>query len=179
MANPASFLNVLNGTETTQPLLLNSACTFGGPAAPGVTVPVVVAAATATLTLTPALHANRLVLIQSTGGLVITPAPATGTGNVYAIVVIATVSGGSVTIDFKAANATDVINGTGTQFKVGTSTLSYSCGTNTNLVTLNGTTTGGIIGDFFSWADVATHQNIIVEFNTQATSTVATPFSNH
>jgi len=172
---PTSYYNRFTGQETWPDPI-----TFAVPplfAAGGnvVTVP----AATTTLTLTAAAHASRAVLLQSTGGLVITPTAATGTGNIYTFIVIATISGGSVTIDFKAANASDVINGTGSQFKSGTGVTLYSCSTNTNLITLNGTTTGGIIGDFIQIIDVATHQWVIQEFNTQATGSVASPFSNH
>ncbi len=179
MANPLSMLNVLNGTETSQPLLLGAGTTINGLAFPGAVAPVVIAAATTTLTLTPAAHANRAVLLQSTGGLVITPPAATGTGNTYTLIVIATITGGSVTVDFKAANASDVINGTAAQFKAGTGVTFYSASTNTNLLTLNGTTTGGIIGDFIQIMDVALHQWVVQEWTTQATSTVASPFSNH
>lgn len=138
-----------------------------------------VAAATTTLSLTLASHEGKTVLVAPTGGLVITPPAATGTGGIYTLAVTATVTGGSLTIDFKAANASDVINGTGYQFKAGTGLVAYSASTNTNLITLNGTTTGGIIGDIVQIQDVATNQWVIRLFSTQATGTVATPFSNH
>lgn len=141
--------------------------------------PVVIPAATTTYTLTVAGNAGKITVLQSTGGLTITPPAATGTGNIYNFAVGTTISGGSVTIDFKAGNASDLIYGTAYQFKSGTGLAEYSAGTNSNEIILNGTTTGGIIGDYISIQDIGTHQWQILDFSTQATGTVATPFANH
>lgn len=177
--SPTSYYNRLTGIEAFTDKL-----TFTG----GFTAPasaatiqgyglVVVPAATTTLTLSPSLHAGMVVCIQSTGGLTITPAPATGTGNEYTVAVIVTPSGGNVTIDFKLANASDLIQGV---TSIGATTSgTFATATNSNLVTWNAGTTGGIVGTWFQWVDAASHVNIITDGSIVGSSTAATCFSNH
>ncbi len=176
---PTSMVNRLMGTEAfTDGILLGDGTTFGGAGANGtiITVP----PASTTLTLTAPLHAGRRLLIASTGGLAITPAPATGTGNVYTFLIKATITGGSFTIDAKAGNASDVIvPGVAFQNKVGTGlTTTVTTAANFNLITLNGGTTGGIIGDVVYMTDVALNTWNVQIFGSY-TGTFATPFSNH
>jgi hypothetical protein len=138
---------------------------------------VTVPPATNILAMTAALHAGRYLLIASTGGLAITPVAATGTGNIYGLIVLTTISGGSLTVDHKAANASDLIQGTVT---IGATTSgSFATATNSNLVTFNATTTGGIIGTFYTWIDVGTNKNVVMDAQIVGSGTSATPFSNH
>ena len=166
------------GTPTfSNGLALAGASTVGGVAVPGAVAPVAIAAATTTLTLTPALHGNRIVTVASTGGLAITPPAATGTGNCYRLVVTTTITGGNLTLDAKAGNASDVFFGFAYTNKAGTFT-NYATGATDNLLTWDGSTKGGIKGDYLEMWDVATNVWIIRIHGTQG-GTIATPFSNH
>lgn len=137
-----------------------------------------VPAATTTLTLTAAAHANRTILVASTGGLAVTPPAATGTGNKYKFVCTAAISGGSFTVDAKAGNASDVYSGWMQSYKATTFTP-YPTASNSNLITFNGTTTGGAAaGDWFEIQDVKTNLWQVVGYTIQS-GTVATMFSNH
>lgn len=135
-------------------------------------------AATTTLTLAPATHGGRLLLIASTGGLAITPPAATGTGNIYTFAVTTTISGGNFTFDAKAGNASDLIYDIANTNKVGTGLTQYGTAANTNLITWDGSTKGGIAGDWLQLIDLATNM-WLVQIVGQQSGTVASPFSNH
>lgn len=139
---------------------------------------VTIAAAATTLTLSEATHEGKIVLLQSTGGLAITPPAAVGSGDRYELLIKTTISGGSVTLDAKAGNASDVFLGRCYQLKVGTGEVVYAAASNSNLLTLDGTTTGGLAGDRIYLVDMATNKWYI-NFDSTASGTVATPFSNH
>lgn len=165
-----TFLYVNTGTSTSS-VWTPIAVTFGSPL-------LAIPAATTTLTLTPSLHAGKWLEIAPTGGLAITPPAATGTGNTYRFYCTAAITGGSFTFDAKAGNASDVLYGWIQTNKAGTFTP-YANASNTNLLTLNGTTTGGAaIGDWFEVQDMATNQWKLTGFFTQS-GTIATPLSNH
>lgn len=180
VTTPTSYFGRLTGTEAwPDPITFTGGFTVpaNGATIQGMGI-VVVPAGTTTLTLTAALHAGKVVCIQSTAGLTITPAPATGTGNVYTVAVITTISGGSVTIDYKlAAGGADLIQGVAA---VGATTSgTFATATNSNLVTLNATTTGGIIGTWLSWIDAGATKNVIMDGSIVGSGSAATPFSNH
>lgn len=180
VTTPASMVNRLTGVETwTDPVNLATGTTVGGQAIGGGTSSIVtVPAGTTTLTLTAALHAGKNILIQPTGGLAITPPAATGTNNTYRFSVIATVTGGNFTLDAKAGNASDVFYGYSGINKVGTGITLFGTAANSNLITWNGSTLGGLLGDALTLRDIAT--NVWqVEIIGQGTGTIATPFSNH
>jgi hypothetical protein len=103
------------------------------------------------LALTQALHAGRVVTLNSTTGRAITLPAATGTGDVYTVFVGTTVSSGSHTI---VCAGSDVFNGA-----VGVSTdiagVVESAQVTDSTITMNGTTTGGIAGSFVRVTDVA------------------------
>lgn len=168
---PTSLVNRLMGQEScADGLLLGDGTTVG----PIVTI----APATTTLTLTAAAHGNRRIALAPTGGLVITPPAATGSGIMYTFFLTASVTGGSLTIDAKAGNATDVFSGIAQQLKLGTGFTNTATASNTNLLTLSGTTTGGILGDVIEMFDAGLHSwNLFILG--QYTGTFATPFSNH
>lgn len=183
VTTPSSMVNRMMGLETWP-----DAVTFSGGVIGTLTgnvtgaIPVLpavaIAAATTTLTLSPATHAGKAILLSSTAGLAITPPAATGTLNVYGILFTATISGGNVTFDAKAGNASDVIKGVIDTNKVGTGLTQYGTISNTNLITFDGTTRGGIAGDYFQLIDVATNLWIISGCGQQS-GTIATPFTNH
>lgn len=172
VTTPTSILKRLTGQETWP-----DPVTFSG----GITnislSTLAIAAATTTLTLAPATHAGKTLLIASTGGLAITPPPATGTFNIYKFLVITTISGGNFTFDAKAGNASDVIAGIVDTNKVGTLSQ-WGTAANSNLFTFNGTTLGGIAGDTFEFTDVGTNLWRVWGVLSQS-GTAATPFSNH
>lgn len=179
-ATPLSYYNVLNGTETSPAMALGAGSTVGGKGVALVSgnTPVTVAAATTTLTLVPATHANRLVRVQSTGGLAITPPAATGTGDRYRIVCIAVISGGNLTIDAKAGAASDVFTGWIQTYKATTFTP-YPTASNSNLITFDGSTMGGAaIGDWVEIIDIATNKWLVTGYTIQS-GTIASMFSNH
>jgi hypothetical protein len=128
--------------------------------------------------LTQALHDGKIILLKSTGGLAITPPAATGTGAEFKFCFTATISGGNVTIDAKAGNASDIFTGRCYQLKVGTGEVVYAAGATDNLLTIDGSTKGGVIGDWITLVDVALHQWYVF-FDSTGSGTVVTPFSNH
>lgn len=177
VTTPTSMVNRLMGLEAcTDGLLLGDGTTVGGTGANASVI--VIPPATTTLTLTAAAHGNRRLNIASTAGLAITPPAATGSGIAYTFFVSATLTGGSFTFDAKAGNASDLIAGIAFQNKTGTGLTTTPTAATTNLLTLNGTTTGGILGDLIQLIDVGTHAwNLLIIG--QYTGTFATPFSNH
>lgn len=176
---PLSLINRIMGVEAfTDPLTLPAGTTIGGKTVDDAGKLVTVAAATTTLTLTQALHSGKILLLASTAGLAITPPAATGSGATYEFFVAATISGGSVTIDAKAGNGSDTFAGRAYQLLVGTGETVYACASNSNLITLNGTTTGGVIGDLVKLVDMGLHQWYVFVDST-ASGSVVTPFSHH
>ncbi len=176
MANPASFQNVLSGTETTQNLLLAAGCTVGGRPIAGGGSGCVNTLAT-TLSLTAALHAGKTVTVSSTSALAITLPACTGTGDVYQIVLLVAATATAHTI----ATATPASeNYSGAFFALTTSTdnvIGYKTTATDNLITINGTTQGGVIGDKIILVDVKTGLWSVNAF-TRPTGSYATPFSH-
>lgn len=179
VTTPVSLLKRLTGQEAwTDPVTLAAGSTVGGTPIDAASRLVAVAAATTTLTLTAALHAGRMLQIASTGGLAITPPPATGTGNMYQFMVTATVSGGNFTIDAKAGAAADVFYGGAFQNKPGTGVTTTFSAANSNLLTFNGSTSGGLVGDRIEMLDVAPNVWWLFIMG-QYSGTFGSPFSNH
>lgn len=180
---PTSIVKRLMGTEA-----FTDALNFGGVAqtfAAGTTIggafvgtnaPVDVTAST--LTLSQASHSGKIVLLDRAAGIAVTPPAATGTGDVYILIVATTVTSNTTTIDAKAGAASDIFVGFNYQFKSGTGLTVYGTAANTNLITMDGSTQGGIKGDIIIMRDVATNFWSLL-FYSNGTGTVATPFSNH
>ncbi len=164
---PTSFVNRLMGIEPFPDLLLLSA-----------TPPVIsVAASVTNLTLTPDLHAGKTILVAPTGTLAITLPSPTGSGSVYKILNQGTLTG-NLTIDAKFWDSSAVMYGNAFMNKVGTGISTFGTAANSNLITMNGTTTGGLLGDLVEIIDAAVHAWTVF-ISGQATGTLATPFSNH
>ncbi len=132
-------------------------------------------AAAGTLTITAALHDNKTVLLDQVGGFVTQLPAATGTG-IRLKFVVATTGTASYTIKAAASDAY-----WGNSFTVtdnagaGTSVVAFKSGGGT-VITLNGSTTGGIKGDVINLEDVKT--NIwFVDMRIAGTGAEATPFS--
>lgn len=167
----------LYGTGTDS-VALQAGSTCGGYPLDPVTKQINVAAGSTSLTMTMAADAERRILIQPTGGLLITlPAP-TGSGSLYQICVAATITGGSCSIDAKGSDSVAIFAGVAWQNKTGTGLTTTPTASNTNLITLNGTTSGGIVGDVITIQDAALH-TWNLDILGQYTGTFASPFSNH
>ena len=159
-------------------LMGQEACTDGlvvqGASAQFVAIP----AGTTTLTMVRATHAGKLLLVASTGGLAITPLPATGTGDIYDFLVITAISGGTFSIDAKAGAAADVFMGGLYGGTSGTGAVAWPTAANSNFIQFNATTTGGLAGTRCTIQDIATNK-WMVQGTIVSSGTAATPFSNH
>ena len=121
--------------------------------------------------------AGKTVITDIAATQTITLPAATGTGNVFKVIVGVTATGNKV---IQVANATDEF--AGMLFQVDTDTadalVAYPAiaADNYDTITLNGTTTGGLIGDVVTITDIASGV-FLLEGNTNANGVVATPLS--
>ena len=97
-------------------------------------------------------HAGRVVTANHTTGFAITLPEATSTGNVYTVFYGTTVASGNHTIVAPSA-ATSFIGGVGLSTDIGGVTILANTGDDT--ITMNGSTTGGLLGTWFRFTDVA------------------------
>jgi len=149
--------------------VVNSAGTVG---------PAPVDATDATLAVTAALHAGRTVTLNRAAGVVCTLPVATGTGNKYRFVVgTAITSNGGIV---KVGDATDTFVGicSGADDDVeGATGYQWNSETGDDTFTMDGTATGGLIGDCFECEDIGTNQWAVNGRITQSGAFEATPFS--
>lgn len=173
----ASMYNDLYSGSPVTALQMAAGTLVGGTPVDPLTRLVTVPPASTTLAITQAAHGQRVVNLAPSGALAITlPAP-TGSGVLYTFFISATV-GGSLTIDAKGGDASAVFCGISQQVKTGTGLTTTASAANTNLITLNGTTTGGILGDLIEIMDVGTHAWSLFILG-QYTGTFSSPLSNH
>jgi hypothetical protein len=129
----------------------------------------------ATENITVAAHAGRIVLLTGAGALTRTLPAATGTGNIYRFVV--GVVNASHIITVNGTPGTDTIDGGAIGMQDGGDTVEgWEADGADNTVTLNGTTTGGQIGDWVEIIDIAAGQFSVTAQIVQ-TGAQATPFS--
>jgi hypothetical protein len=139
-----------------------------------VNTPVVLTSSTATATV--ADHAERTVVLKRAAGITVTLPGATGSGNKYTFVVGATASGGNYVI--KVANASDSMVGCAiAPADGGHSVNGWEVGSGNDTITLDGTTTGGYVGDTIQLIDAADNVYVVNAFLNQ-TGTEASPFSS-
>ena len=174
MANPASMLNVLNGTETTQSLLLGAGCTLGGRPLPGGGANIVsVTAGATTLTCTAVLHANKMIVLNNTGPITITLPAATGTGDKYEFIVNSAATG--------TASVINTVGGSeymaGMSFLNSTTVKMFATTSTSAVVQLNGGSQGGVVGDKVVLVDIATSLWQVMVYGTTNT-TPATNFAH-
>ena len=135
-------------------------------------------ALTADASLTQASHAGKIVTLGSADGDTVTLPAATGTGDVYTIVVATTVTSNSHII--QVANATDEFRGVVYQVDTDTSDtlVAYPAldADGYDTITMDGSTTGGLTGDVYVIRDIASGV-FQLEGHQNATGTVATPLS--
>lgn len=113
-----------------------------------------IAVTSATLTLDRHIHAGTTTLLSRAAGVTVTLPAATGSGDVYTVVVQTAVTSNNDIV--KVANSTDVMQGW-----VSTATVTTGAGTHEAIggtddtITMNGTTSGGLAGSLISLQDVA------------------------
>lgn len=130
---------------------------------------------TATVTLTPADHARRLIICDRASGITATLPAASGTGNIYRFFVKTTITSGALAI--QVANSSDVMQGLAQVAQdAGDTTVTFETTSTSDTISMNGTTTGGIRGDFIELEDAQTNL-WRVNARLSATGTEATPFS--
>jgi hypothetical protein len=131
------------------------------------------------LTVTAASHAGKTVTISSAAPIAVTLPAATGTGNAYRFNVRVAATATSSTIKVVG---TDVMSGvvhvqtTATTTDVAAIVAAFRTTATDDTITLNGTTLGGVLGDWIEIVDVKSGV-FQVHGNTKATGTYATPFS--
>lgn len=129
----------------------------------------------ATATVTPTAHAGRTVLLDRAAGQALTLPAATGTGNSYKFFVATTITSNSTTI--KVADATDIMAGVAIVANDSDNSASlFETAADSDTITFNGGTTGGIKGATVELQDVAANL-WSVRIVGAATNTEATPFS--
>lgn len=135
---------------------------------------------TASATLGPA-DAGTICTVNAAAGLTLTLPAATGTGRRYDIVIGTTVTSNSVVI--KVASASDWFAGAiwaatdnAADATIAFETATGAIGSRSDTITLNGSTTGGLAGDRFTFHDIGTGQWELTGWMS-ATGTEATPLS--
>ena len=135
----------------------------------------IISATAATLTVTSAAHAGRTVLLDRAAGQAVTLPAATGTGNAYKFFVLTTVTSNSTTI--KVADATDIMAGVAIVANDSDASASiFETAADSDTITFDGSTTGGLKGATVELQDVATNLWSVRVIGA-ATGSEATPFS--
>lgn len=129
---------------------------------------------TASATLTRS-DAGTILTVSAAAGLTLTLPAASGTGDMYRVYIVTTVTSNSVVV--RVANGTDVMQGVAISAADGGDTvLAFETAATADTITFNGSTTGGIRGDYIELVDVAAGLFRVNVF-TSSTGTEATPFS--
>jgi len=130
---------------------------------------------TADVTLTSASHAGRTMVFDIASGATVTLPAASGTGNVYKFFVKTTVTSNSYKI--QVANANDTMAGLAIVSNDESATADiFATGATSDTITMNGTTTGGILGATVEIQDVASNVFSVLT-RSEASGSEATPFS--
>ncbi len=133
----------------------------------------------ATDSVTIAEHAGRTLLLGEVGGnaaVTLTLPAATGTGAVYKFIVSVT---NTSNYKIQVADATDTIDGIMLYLdEDGTAVSAFPTVAASDTITLNGGTTGGIVGDYLELIDIATNQyHVRGVMRVAAGANPATPFT--
>lgn len=150
-ASTITTLTATTATITTGTLTTANVTTLGGTAVrtPG--------AITGTDDITAAEHANRVNIITGTSAATLTLPEATGTGNVYTFIFGEVNTNGTVFVAADTSNTS--IGGSLNILDADSNAQTAYFGTSgDDTITINGTTTGGLIGDTIVLTDVATDQ---------------------
>lgn len=135
----------------------------------------VVNATASTLTVTRATHGNRVITLNRAAGIAVTLPVAAGTGAKYTFFCGTTVTSNSTTI--KVPDTSGTMSGICITLQDGGDTMvGFETAADTDTITWNGTTTGGVLGDSVDLIDVAANKWLARVFQS-STGTEATPFS--
>lgn len=135
----------------------------------------IVALTAATLTVTQALHGGKTITVNRAAGSVITLAAATGTGTVYKFFLGTTITSNNFIIE--VASGADTLVGVAWMANDTDASVSgFEAAGTADTMTMNGTTKGGIKGDYIQIIDMATTLFSVQAFLT-GTGSEATPFS--
>ena len=130
---------------------------------------------TADATMTSASNAGRTMVLDVASGATVTLPAASGTGNIYKFFVKTTVTSNNYVI--QVANANDTMAGVAIVANDSDNSASiFETLAASDTITLNGTTTGGILGGTVEIQDVASNVFSVVARGA-ATGSEATPFS--
>lgn len=137
---------------------------------------------TSSYALTYGLDDKRVTVVQAAAGLTLTLPLAVGSGAQYEVELQTTVTSNSVKIQTgNTGTLSDAMQGRVIQTGSAGATTSFgqvdTAGSQTNTITLNGSTTGGLIGDRFIFTDAGNGIWMVTGF-TKITGTAATPFSH-
>ena len=109
-----------------------------------------------TLTVDATTHGGKIVTLSRAAGITVTLPAATGSGIVYRFYVAIAVTTNNDII--KVANASDTMVGTVlSTLAAGGTTFGETAGGTDDTITMNGTTTGGLIGSYVELTDWATN----------------------
>ena len=126
--------------------------------------------------LTAAEHDGKIITLNRAGGIDLTLPAATGSGLRFLLIVGTAVSGDSYTVTV-VDTCNDTINGNIMVLQDGGSTLiAFESGSAAVTLTMNATTTGGVVGDWFELVDIAA-DTWWVRGVVAGTGCEATPFS--
>lgn len=130
---------------------------------------------TAAVQLVSQTHANKVVTLNKADGVTLTLPVATGSGDVYRILVLTAIT--SVGAIIKVPDAASTMVGNAMVLQDGGDTMvGFEAGSTADTVTLNGSTTGGLAGHLVTLTDVAANK-WLVESVGAATGVEASPFS--
>jgi hypothetical protein len=108
----------------------------------------------ATLTVTRDAHAGRLVTLNRAAGVAVTLPDATGSGDEYEFVIGTTITSNATTIKVPDADNT-MVGWVSTATTTAGAGLQEAAGGTDDTISMNGTTTGGIVGSYVKVKDIA------------------------
>lgn len=128
---------------------------------------------TASVTLDRDIHQGNIVNLSAAAGLTVTLPASSGSGDVYELFVVTTVTSNNYII--QVANATDIMQGV-IHLTTDIAGTSLPASSTTDTITMNGSTTGGIKGSWVSLKD-ASSGIWLLDGGIVCTGTEASPFS--
>jgi len=155
-----------NDNTTASIAQINAVCYSAG------RVPSVTAA---TLAVTAAANGELYTVLNRAAGTAVTLPAATGSGRIYRFIIGTTITSNTTVIQTATTGSGDVMDGIAVG--VASALVGFETASNTNTITFNGTTTGGIVGTRVELIDYASgHWGVQVRSNGSGTG--ATPFSH-
>lgn len=164
ITSSAAELNIVDGVLATA-AEINRACD---------TSTRVVNVTAGTLAVTESAHDNKIITLNRAAGIVVTLPPATGSGIKLKFIIGTTVTSNATSI---VVTGNDTITGNAIICNDSDATVSgFETAADSDTITFNGSTTGGIKGDTVELIDIAADL-WFVNVRGSATGSEATPFS--